>query len=112
MTMEAGLRFLGEEVSASELVTIRQTVELYGGLSRMELAATVCELLGWHRANGRVKKRECREWLEELEAEGFLVLPAKRKGRPPGSKTSVSSCGLWHFSAPCSPRGWGTSSGP
>ncbi|MCP5118320.1 MAG: hypothetical protein GY953_46500, partial [bacterium] len=87
--MEARLRFLGEEVSASELATIRQVVELYGGLSRMELAATVCELLGWHRANGRVKKRECREWLEKLEAEGQLMLPAKRKGRPPGSKTSV-----------------------
>ena len=87
--MEAGLRFLGEEVSMSELATIRQVVELYGGLSRMELAATVCELLGWHRTNGRVKKRECREWLEQLEAEGLLVLPEKRKGRPPGSKTSV-----------------------
>lgn len=87
--MEAKLRFLGEEVSASELATIRQVVELYGGLSRMELAATVCELQSWHRANGRVKARECREWLEKLEAEGRLVLPAKRKGRPPGSKTSV-----------------------
>ena len=86
--MEAGL-FLGQEVSGSELATIQQVVELYGGLSRMELAATVCELLGWHRANGRVKARECREWLEKLEAEGRLVLPAKRKGRPPGSKTSV-----------------------
>lgn len=87
--MEAGLRFLGEEVSVSELATIQQVVEMYGALSRMELAATVCELLGWHRANGRVKARECREWLEKLEAEGRLVLPAKRKGRPPGSKTSV-----------------------
>jgi hypothetical protein len=86
--MEAGLRFLGEEVSGPELATIQQVV-LYGALSRMELAATVCELLGWHRANGRVKARECREWLEKLEAEGLLVLPAKRKGRPPGSKTSA-----------------------
>jgi hypothetical protein len=87
--MKTRVRFLGEDVSASELATIRQVVELYGGLSRMELAATVCELLGWHRGNGRVKARECRQWLEKLEAEGRLVLPAKRKGRPPGSKTSV-----------------------
>ena len=89
LAIEARLRFLGEDVSVSELATIQQVVKLYGGLSRMELAATVCELLGWHRANGRVKSRECREWLETLEDEGRLVLPAKRKGRPPGSKTSV-----------------------
>ncbi len=92
--MEARWRFLGEEVSVSEVATIRQVVELYGGLSRMELAATVCELLGWHRANGRVKARECREWLEKLEAADLLVLPAKRKGRPPGSKTSVPRTAL------------------
>jgi len=68
---------------------VREVVSLYGGLSRMELAATVCELLGWVRANGRPKARECREWLERLEAAGWLVLPAKRTGRPVGSRTSV-----------------------
>jgi hypothetical protein len=55
----------------------------------MGLAATICERLGWVRANGRPKARECREWLERLEAEGWIVLPAKRKGRPAGSRTSV-----------------------
>jgi len=89
LTTQAAPRFLGEEVSASELATVQEVVELYRGLSRMELAATVCELLGWHRASGRVKARECREWLEKLEAEGLLVLPDKRQGRPVGSKTSV-----------------------
>jgi hypothetical protein len=83
------IRFLGEEVSASQLATIHEVVALYRGLSRMELAATVCELLGWRRASGRVKARECREWLEKLDSEGRLVLPAKRQGRPIGSKTSV-----------------------
>jgi len=83
------MRFLGEEVSPSQLATIREVVALYRGLSRMELAATVCELLGWQRASGGVKARECREWLEKLDREGRLVLPAKRQGRPMGSKTSV-----------------------
>ena len=89
MATDATIRFLGEEVSASQLATIREVVALYRGLSRMELAATVCELLGWQRASGRVKARECREWLEKLDGEGRLVLPVKRQGRPIGSKTAV-----------------------
>jgi hypothetical protein len=55
----------------------------------MELANTICELLGWSRASGGLKGRECREWLERLEAEGVLALPEKRKGRPVGSRTRV-----------------------
>jgi hypothetical protein len=58
-------------------------------VSRMELANTICELLGWSRASGGLKGRECREWLERLEAEGMLALPEKRKGRPVGSRTRV-----------------------
>ena len=46
----------------------------------MELARTVCELLRWRRANGRLKARECREFLERLDAEGALALPDKRLG--------------------------------
>ena len=62
------------------------------GLSRMELAATVGELLGWKRRRGSLKARECREFLEKLEklekleSQGGLVLPPKRRGRPPGGK--------------------------
>ena len=55
----------------------------------MELARTVCELLGWRRPNGRLKARECREFLERLDAGGALVLPAKRQGRATGSVTRV-----------------------
>ena len=55
----------------------------------MELARTVCELLGWRRPNGGLKARECREFLERLDAEGSLVLPAKRRGRAVGSVTRV-----------------------
>jgi hypothetical protein len=89
LATETTIRFLGEEVVAAQLATIREVVALYRGLSRMELAATVCELLGWRRASGRVKARECREFLERLDSEGRLVLPVKRQGRPIGSKTSV-----------------------
>ncbi len=89
MSTEEKVRFLGTPVSDGQLARVREVVGTYGRLSRMELAATVCELLGWTRSNGKPKSRECREWLERLEASGELVLPEKRAGRPMGSKTSI-----------------------
>ena len=82
-------RFLGHEVGKAEQALIREIVGTCGGLSRMELAATVCELLGWKRRTGSLKARECREFLEKLESQGGLVLPPKRLGRPPGKATGV-----------------------
>jgi len=90
MTMnEAPRSFSGREIGPAELATIREVVGLCSGVTRMELANTVCELLGWTRANGSLKGRECRELLERLDAAGELVLPDKRKGRPVGSRTRV-----------------------
>lgn len=83
------LRFLGHAVGDQELRLIQEVVASCGGLSRMELASTVCELLGWTRPSGSLKARECREFLEKLESKGLLVLPQKRAGRPVGSVTEV-----------------------
>ena len=55
----------------------------------MELASTVCELLGWQRRSRSLKARECREFLERLETRGLVELPDKRAGRPVGSRTAV-----------------------
>ena len=43
----------------------------------------------WKRPTGRLKGRECREFLERLEGAGVLTLPGKRTGRPVGSRTRV-----------------------
>ena len=59
----------------------------------MGCARTVCELLRWRRPNGRLKARECREFLERLDAEGALVPPEKRQGRAVGSVTRVPRTG-------------------
>lgn len=86
-------RFCGREVSQADLDLMREVVGQCGGLSRIELAATVCELLGWTRASGAVKARECRDLLAELEAKGVLKLPELRAGRPRGSRTQVPVTG-------------------
>ena len=87
--LETTPRFCGHEVSRHELGLIQQVVREYPRLSRMELAATVCELLGWERPNGSPKTREGIEFLESLAAAGELDLPEKRWGRPAGLKTRV-----------------------
>ena len=83
------LRFLGRRVTGEDLRMIQEIVGNCGGLPRMELARTVCELLGWRRRSRSLKARECREFLEKLDARGLLVLPDKRPGRPTGSRTAV-----------------------
>lgn len=84
-----GPRFSGREFSVREFALIREVVEMCPGVSRMELANTVCELVGWKRPGGTLKGRECREFLERLESAGHLGLPEKRKTRPIGSSTRI-----------------------
>ncbi len=86
---DSGPRFSGREFTAKDLALIREVVESCRGVSRMELANTVCELLGWKRPGGSLKGRECREFLERLESTGVLALPEKRQTRPIGSPTRI-----------------------
>ena len=86
---QATRSFAGREIGPDELAMIHEVVESCPGVTRMELANTICELLGWSRPSGGLKGRECREFLEGLEAAGVLALPEKRKGRPVGSRTRV-----------------------
>jgi hypothetical protein len=87
---EQSVAFCGQAVSAEELAVIHRLVARFAGLSRTELASTVCELLGWQRPNGRLKTRECREFLECLHERGLIRLPELRVGRPRGSRTAVT----------------------
>ena len=66
--------FCGRTFGPREISEIKEVVETFPALSRTELAGTICELLDWHRANGMYKQRECREFLERLEANGLFRL--------------------------------------
>ncbi len=46
--------------------SMREMARDYAGLGVTEIARTVCELLDWKRANGRLKDQECRQLLERL----------------------------------------------
>ena len=71
-------RFCGREFTAEEVSLIQEVVETCAGISRLELAHTVCELLEWKRFGGGLKARECRDLLERLESQGVLTLPDKK----------------------------------
>ncbi len=86
---ETPTRYSGRKFTTKELTLVREVVESCSGLSRTELARTVCELVGWKRPSGELKAQECREFLERLESAGVLGLPGKERGRPQGSRTRV-----------------------
>ena len=89
MTAPASFERRGGAIDEGLVALIREVVESCSGLSRKELAQTVCELVGWRGVSGRLKALECLLLLEELESAGALVLPVKRQRRPVGSRMSV-----------------------
>ncbi len=85
------LRFCGRIFSGQELQLMREMTRDYAGLGVTEIACTVCELLGWKRANGRLKAQECRQLLERLRDQGWLTLPPVRSSGPRGPRQILLS---------------------
>lgn len=73
------LTFSGRTFSPEELELIQQVSRDFGSLGRTEISRTLCELLDWRRASGRLKNHECRRLLERLEGLGWLRLPELRR---------------------------------
>jgi len=81
--------FCGREFTSEEIALIQEVVGTCGGISRRELAHTVCELLEWKRPNDRLKARECSDLLELLESKGVLILPDKTRKNKIGSQKII-----------------------
>lgn len=83
--------FCGRAVSGDDLALITEMVTDFG-LPRSEIANTVCELLGWSRATGKLKTVECLKYLEKLEELGCFTLPApknRRASKPRKAKRTI-----------------------
>lgn len=81
----------GREFTTREIEEICETVRWLPKLARRELAATVCEHLGWYTAAGTPKLQACGSLLERLEAEGLVELPAlRRRPNQSGPRAEVS----------------------
>jgi hypothetical protein len=75
LVLEHSGRVIGEQ----EVEQIRQTVELFPGLSLRELASTISVHLGWYTAGGGVKRDACMKLLLKLEAAGVVRLSERQK---------------------------------
>lgn len=92
MPSKSSIKFCGQAVTDAQLKDIIEIIETFPKLTRTELAHTICELFGWKRPTGKLKGVECRQFLEELDANGVIRLPAVRemppkKGKPRITKT-------------------------
>ena len=83
------IRISGRTFDSKELALIRSLSERYPGLSRNELALTVCELLDWYRPSGKPKNRECLDLFDALEGAGICRFPPPKVTRPLGSSARV-----------------------
>ena len=83
------LRSAGRTFSEAELEVVTEVVGNGGSHSRTQLMIGVCQRLQWYRPTGALKVRECRDLLATMERAGWFELPAKRGGRPLGSRTEV-----------------------
>lgn len=71
----------GREVGAAEIAHAQEVVCLCDGLSRQELAKTLCEHWEWFFPTGAYRTRACLKLLEKLERQGLIELPVKQAAK-------------------------------
>lgn len=81
--------FCGRTFNTDELSEIKEIVDTCQGLSRTELANTVCELYSWKRPSDKLKTIECYQFLDHLESKGIIRLPEIKLSKPKGTKTKI-----------------------
>ncbi len=74
--------FSGRRFTRKQLRLVQQTVQMFGNLTRAELALTVCEHLDWKTPTGSLKIESCLTLLEALEAYEVITLPSKQFRKP------------------------------
>jgi hypothetical protein len=79
----------GRVFDAEQIDLVRTLSDRFPGLSRNELALTVCELIDWTRPSGRLKSRECLDLFDRLEVLDICRLPPKQRTRPPGTRAVI-----------------------
>lgn len=80
------IHFKDRTFSLPEIELIQAITKDFASLGLNEISQTICELLEWKRANGRLKNHECRLLLQALQARGLVSLPALRAFGPRGGR--------------------------
>ena len=78
--------FLGRRLTRRQIADVQRTARSFPGLSRNELAHTVCEHLNLRAPGGGNRVHSARRLLEQLEELGILVLPDKDESKRRGAQ--------------------------
>jgi hypothetical protein len=77
--MEEWVRYRGKNYTLREIGEIREILIAHRDRSRRFISQEICRRWGWRQPNGVLKDMICRGLLLQLEAEGFIELPARKK---------------------------------
>ena len=69
------LRYRGRDLSAADILYIRDLIAAHPGESRRGLSRMLCEAWQWRQPNGTLRDMVCRGMLLMLERAGQIILP-------------------------------------
>lgn len=73
------LRYRGREVTAQDVVFIRELIARHGDASRRQLSVLLCRAWNWVQPNGALRDMVCRGLMLALHRQGHIELPGRRK---------------------------------
>jgi len=73
------LRYRGREITPEHIEFIRNLIDQNPNCSRRALSVKLCVAWDWRQANGQPCDMICRGMMLQLERQGLLKLPAKKK---------------------------------
>jgi len=77
--MEEWIRYRGKNYTFREINEIREILIAYRDRSRRFISQEICRRWEWKQPNGVLKDMICRGLLLQLEAQGFIELPPRKK---------------------------------
>ena len=80
--MEQWIRYRGKNYTLREIDEIREILIAYRDRSRRFISQEICRRWGWRQPNGVLKDMICRGLLLQLESQGFIELPPRKKNPP------------------------------
>lgn len=75
------LALSGRDFKDSELRLVKEIVEMYPLLTRIELVETICENMELFTQSNKDKKQFCIKLLEKLEEDGVITLKQRKSRR-------------------------------
>lgn len=78
------VRYCGREFSDEEMERIRGIIRGNPSYARVHLSRSVCEELGWSKADGGLKEMSCRVAMLRMQRDGHIQLPPPRTANQGG----------------------------